>query len=109
MLDAALADPVCQASLARCPAGADARPALVFSNPASVRREKMTVRASIDEGRTWPAARLLHAGPAAYSCLAVLPDGSIGCLYERGDRQAYEKITLARFDLSWLTAGTRGQ
>ena len=39
---------------------------------------------------------MLHAGPAAYSCLAVLPEGGIGCLYERGDKGPYETITFAR-------------
>jgi sialidase-1 len=94
--DAALIEPVCQASLLRAPdlAGRDA---LLFANPASTRRENMTVRASFDEGRSWPIARLLHAGPSAYSCLAALPDGRIGCLYERGEAHAYERITLARF------------
>jgi hypothetical protein len=33
----------------------------------------------------------------------VLPDGTIACLYERGDKNAYETITLARFSLDWLT------
>jgi sialidase-1 len=68
-----------------------------------MKREKMTVRASFDDGRTWPAARELHAGPAAYSCLTVLQDGTIGCLYERGEKQAYELITFARFPLAWVT------
>ena len=57
----------------------------------------MTVRLSPDDGKTWPAALVLHPGPAAYSCLAVLPDGTVACLYERGDRRPYETITLARF------------
>jgi hypothetical protein len=35
----------------------------------------------------------------------VLPDLSIACLYERGDRNASEKITLAVFSLEWLTDG----
>jgi sialidase-1 len=46
----------------------------------------------------------LHAGPAAYSCLTVLPDGGIGCIYERGEKDAYETITFARFDREWLMA-----
>ena len=46
-------------------------------------RVKMTVRLSYDEGETWPVSKLLHAGPSAYSSLAVLPDLSVGCLYER--------------------------
>jgi len=32
-------------------------------------------------------------------------DGTILCLYERGLKEAYEKITLARVTLSWLTDG----
>jgi sialidase-1 len=100
-LDKALIEPVCQASLVRDPA----RGRLLFSNPASTRREKLTVRLSSDDGRTWPVARCLHEGPAAYSCLAVLPDGAVGCLYERGTRSAYEKITFARFGLDWLSGG----
>ncbi|HEV3258682.1 MAG TPA: hypothetical protein VG013_17535, partial [Gemmataceae bacterium] len=51
----------------------------------------------------WPYARVLHAGPSAYSCLAVLPNGTVACLYERGDRHANETITFARFSLGWLT------
>jgi sialidase-1 len=65
----------------------------------------MTVRLSRDDGRTWPAARLIHEGPSAYSSLARLPDGSIGLLYEAGEQQAYETIRLARLPLSWLERG----
>jgi sialidase-1 len=99
--DPALIEPVCQASLTRLPDGR----ALLFSNPASKKRENLTVRLSTDDGRTWPVARTLHAGPAAYSCLAVLPDGSIGCLYERGAKGPYEAIVFAHFSLAWLRAG----
>ena len=53
----------------------------------------MTVRMSEDEGATWPVSRVVHEGPAAYSSLVVLPDRSIGLLFERGDRSPYEKIT----------------
>ena len=98
--DAALIEPVCQASILRYP-GAKSR--ILFSNPASTKRENMTVRLSADEGKTWPAAKVLHAGPAAYSCLTVLPGGQIGCLYERGDKRPYETITFARFPVDWLT------
>ncbi|MCE9526296.1 MAG: glycoside hydrolase [Planctomycetales bacterium] len=100
--DKTLIEPVCQASLLRYPG---TRPLLLFSNPASTRREKLTVRVSRDGGTSWPAARLLHAGPAAYSCLTVLPDKTIACLYERGAKTPYEEITLARFPFSWLEAG----
>jgi sialidase-1 len=80
---------------------------LVFANPASKKRERMTVRFSPDDGKTWPASRVLHDGPAAYSCLAVLPDGGVGCLYERGDKGPYETITFARMSLDWIKDGAK--
>jgi sialidase-1 len=55
---------------------------------------------------TWPISRVIHEGPAAYSSLVALPDRSIGVLFERGERSPYERITLARFTLEWLTSGT---
>jgi sialidase-1 len=103
--DRELIEPVCQASIFRHPGP---RGGVLFSNPASTKREKMTVRLSRDEGKTWPYARALHDGPSAYSCLAVLPDGTVACLYERGAKNAYETITLARFSLDWLTENRRG-
>jgi sialidase-1 len=61
-----------------------------------------TVRLSYDEGESWPVSRTVYPGSFAYSCLTVLPDGTVGLLYERDD---YGKITFARFDLAWLTNG----
>jgi sialidase-1 len=75
---------------------------LLFSNPASPRRRDLTVRVSRDDGKTWPVSKTLHEGPAAYSCLSMLPDKSIGCLYECGRTNPYEKISFARFSLEWL-------
>lgn len=106
--DETLISPRCQASLLRYnPSDAAGKPTVLFSNPADKRqRIKMTVRLSHDDGRTWPVAKLLHAGPSAYSCLTVLPDRSIGCLYERGDKHPYETIAFTRFSLAWLTDET---
>jgi sialidase-1 len=105
--DAVLVEPICQASFRRHSlAEGGGRNRLLFSNPAKAdSRSNMTVRLSYDEAKTWPVAKTLWGGPAAYSCLAVLPDGEILCLYERGEKQAYETITLARFGLAWLTDG----
>ena len=104
--DGVLIEPPAQASLLRfTTAAAHDRNRLLFSNPASTRRERMTVRLSEDEGASWPVSRVVHEGPAAYSSLVVLPDRSIGLLFERGDRSPYEKITFARFTLEWLTGG----
>ena len=100
----ALIDPVNQGSILRYTDPLDgARGRLLFANAASAtQRVNGTVRLSYDEGRTWPVRRTVHAGPFAYSCLAALADGTIGLLYER---DGYQKLTFARFDLAWLTHG----
>lgn len=101
--DESLPEPVCQASAIGIPdPGGTGKTRIVFANPASERREKLTVRLSDVEGKTWPAARVLHEGPAAYSDLVLLPSGEIGCLYERGEKGPYEEIAFARFDVAWL-------
>ena len=98
-----LIEPICQASLRRYrwPEGSEPG-VMLFANPASTRRERLTVRASYDEGRTWPIARVVDSRPSAYSCLAVLPDQTVGLLYEAGDEHPYEALLFARFPLSWL-------
>ena len=68
---------------------------------------------SDDDGLSWPVGKVLEPGMSAYSDLAVLPDGTIVCLYERGrDTDAAQKkptsyafLTLARFNLKWLSDG----
>jgi len=99
--DDTLLEPVCDASLMelRTPELC----AWVFSNPDSRERRNMTLRMSPDEGRSWTCARTLYPGPSAYSALAQLRDGSIGCLYERGVYSPYEGIWFARCSVEWLT------
>lgn len=98
--DPALVEPICQASLIRFADPRDpARVLFAFSNPANTarRRDHLTVRLSLDEGRTWPLARLIcEESSCGYSSLALLPDGRLGCLYEapRG------KIVLARLSVA---------
>jgi sialidase-1 len=105
--DPVLVEPICQASFLRY----TLRPEhdtnrLLFSNPAHGKRGKrqdMTIRLSYDEGSTWPVSKLLYPGPSAYSCLTILPNGSIACLYEAGKKNPYEKIVFSSFNLEWLT------
>jgi sialidase-1 len=125
----ALPEPICQASLLSYddPA-APGKWRLLFSGPESLERadgkaapgvrrdrEKLAVKLSHDDGRSWVATRTLEPGPSAYSDLAVLPDGTILCFYESGRLGAtrpnskrtdwpYARLTLARFNLEWLTA-----
>lgn len=102
--DKTLIEPICQGSLLSLPAKNGDAGGLLFSNPASkTERKLLTVRLSRDDGKTWPVSRVLHPGPSAYSCLTILPDGTIGCLYEAGEKTAYEQLVFARFSIDWLT------
>ena len=60
--------------------------------------ENLSIKLSRDDGKTWPVNKTLEPGPSAYSDLAVLPDGTVICLYE-----GKEDIRVARFNLEWLT------
>lgn len=102
-----LPDPACQAAIERYRWPVDDKPGIIlFSNAASpTSRTHMTVRGSEDDGATWPYSLTLHAGPSAYSDLATLADGMIGCFYEGGLSTPYENIVFVRFSLDELKAG----
>lgn len=98
-----LVDPECQAAIIRFDCnGSGRKSGILFSNAASLSRDQMTVKLSSDGGKTWPVAKLIYPGPAAYSDLAVTGDKTILCFFERGSKRYYEKLTLARFNLKWL-------
>ncbi len=109
--DETLIEPLCQAGIERLRWPAAGQPgALVFSNPASTaKRVGMTLRASFDDGRSWPVAKLLHAGPSGYSDLAALPDGRIGCLYEAGPNNLADGIVFAGVALDALVPVAEGR
>lgn len=103
-------EPVCMASIVAHPS----KPGMmIFSNPHSLKRDEagkeipavwaprqnLCIKLSHDDGKTWPVNKVLDSGKAAYSDLAVLPDGTVLCLYEAG-----ESIACARFNLEWLIA-----
>ena len=101
-------EPICMASVIAHPSKSGT---LLFSAPQTLsldkdgiekpagrgKRENLTIKISRDDGKTWPIGKTLDAGPSAYSDLAVLPDGTVLCLYERKD-----SIACARFTLEWL-------
>ena len=91
---------------------------ILFSHPAvsprtkAKSRKRLVVRASFDDGKTWPYARALYHDVAAYSCLCETTDGSIGILYEKdrepfGDRHRNARIVFQTFSLEWLMGGSR--
>lgn len=100
-----LRDPSCMASIFRLTFPGDGmRSRILYSGPDSLKRENGTVRISYDEGKTWPVKKVLFPGSFAYSVLTVLPDGTLGCLFETDDT---DRMVFARFQLSWLEDDSR--
>jgi sialidase-1 len=92
--------PTCQASVHRFSLEPNV---ILYSGPAGPGRSNLTIRASHDDGATWPVSRVLFEGPAAYSDLAVLDNSDIVCLFEGGEESSSETIRLARLGLEWLS------
>jgi len=70
-------------------------------------REKITVWASFDAGKTWPVKRLVFDGPSAYSSLGVgragtPSEGKIYLFFEGGPEGMYSASNVAVFNLSWI-------
>jgi len=105
-LEESLETPVCQSSTLRYawadPKDAASTSRLLFSSPWGAERRRLAVWSSVDEGRTWPVRKVVHAGGAAYSNLVDLGQGQVGVLFER---DGYAAITLSRFSLDWLLSG----
>lgn len=94
----ALIEPNCMASLisANVKAGRKTIPVLFFSNPSHAsERKNMTIKASTDEGNTWPPENQILLNEETgfgYSCLTITKDKCVGILYE-GDRELiFQKI-----------------
>ncbi len=100
--DESLYDPHCQACVIRLPSGANQTPRWLFTHPAGPGRRDLTVRQSLDEGQSWPLSKRLRKGDSQYSCLAKLPSGSIGCLYDCWVNGNY-RLFFVRFSESCLS------
>jgi len=101
--DKTLPDPACQGNLIKVekPGGS----LYVFSNSAdSLHREKMTVRLSNDECKTWSASKVLYEGMTSYSALSLIDaqSGTVACVFEHGANYYAEKIVFVRFTLDYI-------
>lgn len=105
-LDRALFDPGCQAMLYRVPDASVVSMTAslwLFSHPTGPKRHNLSVHVSRDEGRSWPHVRRIRTGDGQYSCLAQLPDGSMGCLLDAWVDGNY-RVYFTKFSLPWLLA-----
>lgn len=102
----------CPASVIHVGARDRAHPAtLVLASPsedspgaalAAPGTRRLVVMGSEDGGNVWNHAKVLFDTAAAHSDLAILPNGTIGCLFECGQHDCFERIAFARFSLDWL-------
>ncbi len=119
--DDALLEPICMGGIVRY--DHDGQSLILFSNPHNLEKAKgkaepgknrdrknVSVKISRDEGKTWPVNKSIEPGPSMYSDIAVTKSGTILCFYGRsGDGStlahfAGGRLTLARFNIEWLTA-----
>ncbi len=98
-LDKQLPCPVCQGAMLSLGGGK-----VLFLNPAHSNttgkwnaslRKDLTLRLSLDDARTWPHSVVVHQGPAGYSDVATVDSGEILCLFENGDEDYQERISMA--------------
>ena len=119
-----LLEPICMASMVRLSGpGSTNKNRLLFSNPHNLDRadgkaapgkgrdrKNVSVKLSYDEAATWPVSKTVEPGFSGYSDLAVAKDGTILLFYERGSTDGKDiyksgSLTVARFNLEWLTDG----
>lgn len=122
--DNALLEPICMASMVRLSLQPQSdKNRILFVNPDNLSRadgkevagknrdrKNLTVKLSYDEAKTWAVNKVLDAGYSGYSDISVAKDGTILCFYGRGEKKdfggfAFDYLTLARFNLEWLTDG----
>jgi len=116
--DDALLEPICMGGIVRYSHGGQSL--ILFSNPHNLEggrggkpepgksraRQNVSVKLSRDEAQTWPVNKTIEPGPSMYSDIAVTQAGTILCFYGRGTKPGFAGagLTLARFNLEWLTA-----
>jgi sialidase-1 len=120
--DEALLEPICMAGLVRySTATSGVKNRILFCNPHNLLRadgkeepgksrdrRNVSVKISYDEGQTWAVSKTIEDQWSAYSDIAVTPRGAILCFYGRGAKSNFagDRLTLARFNLEWLTDGS---
>ena len=98
--NSALPEPNCQAAIISADLIIDGRmeKILFFSNPADrTKRANMTIKASRDEGLSWPEEYQILLNDEegyGYSCLTIINDEYLGILYEGKKDLLFQKIAI---------------
>jgi sialidase-1 len=95
--DPELITPVCQSSLFLFQNATHTL--LLYSGPNSTEeRIRMTLKASENNGATWPIKKEIYAGISAYSDLTQINESQIGLLFEKENKT----INFVLFSIDWL-------
>jgi sialidase-1 len=97
--DSALITPVCQSSILLFEQKKQS--ILIYSGPNSTdKREKMTLKFSLDSGKNWVKEKEIHPGGAAYSDLVQVNKEQVGLFYEKDFKQLVYKVFTPKAILS---------
>lgn len=97
--DSALITPVCQSSILLFEQKKQS--ILIYSGPNSTdKREKMTLKFSLDSGKNWVKEKEIHPGGAAYSYLVQVNKEQVGLFYEKDFKQLVYKVFTPKAILS---------
>lgn len=101
--NSALPEPNCMASIITADMNVNGqnKQVLLFSGPNDKHsRVNMTIKASFDQGMTWPEEHhiLLNENQGfGYSCLSMVDDGTVGILYEGVKELYFQKVPMVEF------------
>lgn len=97
----ALIEPTCMGSIHRHTYHKDGekKTILLFCNPSSkIRRDKITLKASLNDGKTWSEKQTVLLDEYrgwGYSCITSVDENTIGILYESSQSQlVYQQVNL---------------
>jgi sialidase-1 len=89
--DPSLISPVCQSSILLFEQKNQSL--LIYSGPNSTdKREKMTLKFSLDDGKSWAKEKEVYAGGAAYSDLVQVDEEQVGLFYEKDFKQLVYQV-----------------
>lgn len=99
--DHSLVDPKCQGSLLSFHSKGKLN--LLFANPASENRERLTIKLNDNGDNTWNKRYLVYDGPSAYSDMVRINGDLIALVFEGGKKRwsegiAFNMISLSEFD-----------
>jgi sialidase-1 len=97
--DPSLITPVCQSSILLFEQKNQSL--LIYSGPNSPdKREKMTLKFSLDSGKSWVKEKEVYAGGAAYSDLVQVDEEQVGLFYEKEFKQLVYQVFTPKAILS---------